>query len=430
MLLKILLCIQKNYLENLTMDVLLDEIESLEAILMDDVRINRNSETGDPITIETTIFPAVDNDSEEQYICVDLQVIPSEGYPDTSPKFNLIKPRGLDDSRLETIKQACVEKLKESQGFPVVFDLIEVVREHLSGSNLPCGQCVVCLYGFRDGDEFTKTECFHYLHSYCLARHLIAARKNHHEEQEKLPAWIRKAAEPFKASCPVCRESIKDDSDSLRLCMPPQELINAPEFQLTDELISLQKKMSNMFIQQKNKGGIIDVEAEVGSVISIEPTDGTAEQDREGEHNGIESRNFAKEERLPMNSNTLNKTKSFGEPSVKHQKPAQNRKQNHCNNEASRSEATPSTNFAPVVSQSQRISSDPTNNNYHHHSNRRHFRGRRSHHNHYHQRSENASHQRPASPPSGQASSPSQQSQSHSQSNSKQHKGFPNASTR
>lgn len=245
---------KKTHQVNLTMDVLLDEIESLEAILMDDVRINRNSETGDPITIETTIFPAVENDSEEQYICVDLQVIPSEGYPDTCPKFNLIKPRGLDDSRLETIKQACVEKLKESQGFPVVFDLIEVVREHLSGSNLPCGQCVVCLYGFRDGDEFTKTECFHYLHSYCLARHLIAARKNHHEEQEKLPAWIRKAAEPFKASCPVCRESIKDDSDSLRLCMPPQELINAPEFQLTDELISLQKKMSNMFIQQKKQG--------------------------------------------------------------------------------------------------------------------------------------------------------------------------------
>lgn len=411
------------------MDILLDEIESLEAILMDDVRINKNSETGFPEIIETTVFPAVDYDSEEQYICVDLQVIPSSGYPDVSPKFNLVKPRGLDDSRLEAIKLACVEKLKESQGFPIVFDLIEVVREHLSGSNLPCGQCVVCLYGFGDGDEFTKTECFHYLHSYCLARHLIAARKNHHEEQEKLPAWIRKASEPFKACCPVCREPIKDDSESLRLALPPQELLNAPEFKLTDDLVNLQKKMTNLFIQQKNRGGIIDIEAEVGSVISIEPTDVATAEEQEPKQNGIEeSKNFLKDDRLQVDQ----KPKSIGETSVRNQKSGtQNRKSNQSNNVGNRSEATASTNFAPVVSQSQRIASDPTNNNYHHHhSNRRHFRGRRSHHHNQHQqqqqqRSENASHPRPISP--------STAGQTSSQSNSKQHKGLVancNATTR
>ncbi|XP_055920369.1 E3 ubiquitin-protein ligase RNF25 [Eupeodes corollae] len=401
------------------MDVLLDEIESLEAILMDDVRINRNSETGDPEIIETTIFPSVEFDSEEQYICVDLQVIPSQGYPETSPKFNLVKPRGLDDCRLDIIRQACVEKLKETQGFPVVFDLIEVVREHLSGSNLPSGQCVVCLYGFRDGDEFTKTECYHYLHSYCLARHLIAARKNHQEEQEKLPAWIRKASEPFKASCPVCRETIKDESESLRACAPPKELINAPEFKLTDELVVLQKKMSNLFIQQKNRGGIIDVEAEVGSVISIEPTHCTTEEQ-------VNSSNYLKD-RLPLDQNALKKSGCSGETSVRNpQTPSSNRKPNQVNNDLSKSEANASTNFSPVVSQSQRIPSDPTNNNYHHHSNRRHFRGRRNHNHHHHrQRSENAANSHAAAHPAPTPAPAGQASQSNT---NKQQKGLPNCS--
>lgn len=124
--------------------------------------------------------------------------MPQLGYPDISPKFQLIKPRGLDDERLNEIENACMKKLSDSLGYPVVFDLIEVIREHLTGSNLPSGQCVICLYGFQDGDEFTKTECFHYLHSYCLARHLIALKKNYMEEQDKLPSWLKKMSDPFQ----------------------------------------------------------------------------------------------------------------------------------------------------------------------------------------------------------------------------------------
>ncbi|XP_055839910.1 E3 ubiquitin-protein ligase RNF25 [Episyrphus balteatus] len=398
------------------MDVLLDEIESLEAILMDDVRIHRNTETNHPQIIETTIFPAVEHDSEEQYICVDLQVLPCDGYPDTSPKFNLVKPRGLDDSRLESMRLACIEKLKETRGFPVVFDLIDVVREHLTGSNLPCGQCVVCLYGFRDGDEFTKTKCYHYLHSYCLARHLLAARKNHQEEQEKLPAWIRKASEPFQASCPVCREAIEDESESLRSCILPKEMINAPDFQLTDELVTLQQEMSKLFIQQKKKGGIIDVEAEVGFVISTEPANTTEEQGNK--HLGIETINYIKEGRLPIDRNPGRKYKCSGETSVQNQKPAQStQKPNYCNKVVDSAEGNTSTNFAPVVSPSQRFASDPKNNNYHHHSNRRNFRGRRNH-NYHHQRSDNASQVRTVIPPPGQASN-----------SNKQQKDLPNCST-
>lgn len=223
-----------------------------------------------PKLIETTIFPVVGEDAEQQYVCVTLQVLPTSGYPEVSPEYKLVRPRGLDDARLTAIKSAIESKLEDSIGFPVVFDLIEVVREHLTDSNLPSGQCVVCLYGFSDGDEFTRTECFHYLHSFCLGRHLNAMRRNYQDEYNKLPAWQQKSAKPFQAYCPVCRENIKDESDSLRCAMPPLELESAPEFTPTPQLRDLQQRMSSLFLQQKCRGAIIDSEAEGGAIISIE----------------------------------------------------------------------------------------------------------------------------------------------------------------
>ena len=233
--------------------------------------------------IDTTVFPEVDGDTDRQYICVTLEVVPTVGYPDISPEFRLLKPRGLDDERLNQIKAACIKKLDESVGFPVVFDLIEVIREHLAGSNLPSGQCVVCLYGFQEGDEFTKTECYHYLHSFCLSRHLSASKRNWQEEQDKLPAWLKKPAELFQPVCPVCREKIRDDADSLKSAQPPAELENAPEFQLTEDLKKLQMKMSNLFLLQKRRGAIIEVGENEGNIISIEPEDQRQDQRKNGD---------------------------------------------------------------------------------------------------------------------------------------------------
>lgn len=251
------------------MDVLLDEIESLEAILMEDVKIIRNEVTDFPEVIETTVLPTVGEDVERQYVSVTLQVMPTTGYPDESPQFKLKNPRGLDDHGINAIENSIKAKLKESVGLPVVFDLIEVVREHLTSSNLPSGQCVVCLYGFQEGDEFTKTECYHFLHSYCLARHIIASRKNYQEEQDKLPAWQQKLSKPYHAVCPVCREQINDEVEPLKNANPPLELENAPKFELTSELKYLQSKMANLFLRQKERGGIIDLDAAI-EVIALE----------------------------------------------------------------------------------------------------------------------------------------------------------------
>lgn len=242
------------------------------------------------------IFPTVGEDIDQQYVCITLQVMPTMGYPDIQPNYRLRNPRGLDDNGIEKIRLSVEEKLKESLGSPVVFDLIDIIREHLTDSNLPSGQCVVCLYGFQEGDEFTKTECYHYLHSYCLARHLEASKKNYQEELDKLPAWQRKTSQPYQvninvnfrfyfeifnlcfccfeqALCPVCRELITDNIEPIRGASPPLELKNAPEFQLTNELKDLQAKMASLFMRQKSRGGIIDLKSEESNVISIDSED-------------------------------------------------------------------------------------------------------------------------------------------------------------
>lgn len=220
--------------------------------------------------IETVVLPTVGEETERQYVCVTLQVMPTLGYPDEQPNYKLRNPRGLDDQGINAIRAAIEKKLVESIGAPVVFDLIDVIREHLTDSNLPSGQCVVCLYGFQEGDAFTKTECYHYLHSYCLARHLNASKRNYQEEQDKLPAWQRKTSKAYQAFCPVCREPIGDDIDALRNAQPPTELENAPTFQLTKDLKGLQVRMANLFMHQKQRGGIIDLNAEESNVISID----------------------------------------------------------------------------------------------------------------------------------------------------------------
>uniref|UniRef100_A0A182Y1N9 Uncharacterized protein n=1 Tax=Anopheles stephensi TaxID=30069 RepID=A0A182Y1N9_ANOST len=251
------------------MDALLDEVESLEAILMEDVHITKTA-SGFPEMIETTVFPTVGEELESQYVCITLQVLPTAGYPDVRPNVKLRNPRGLDDNIIGQIERAVQQKLTESIGQPVVFDLIDLIREHLTESNLPSGQCVICLYGFLEGDEFTKTVCYHYLHSHCLACHINASKRNYEEEIEKLPIWKRKEAKAFQAQCPVCREPIDVEVEPLMRCRPPTERENAPKFQVTDELKSLQAQMNRLFMHQKRRGGIIDLEAEEGNVIAIE----------------------------------------------------------------------------------------------------------------------------------------------------------------
>ncbi|XP_057328636.1 E3 ubiquitin-protein ligase RNF25 [Microplitis mediator] len=239
-----------------------EEIEALCAILLDNEFKIQNNDRGVPDTIEILIVPSTGEDPQLQYVCVTLIVHLVAGYPDVPPEILLKNPRGLDEKTLQMIQSELEVKCQKFLGQPVMFELIELIREHLTQKNLPTGQCVICLYGFRDGDKFTKTECYHYFHSHCLAAHIIAAERYYKEELDKLPQWQQDSAKEFKALCPVCREAISCDIKILRLAPPPIDVETATSFSVSAELRDLQLKMSTLYLHQQQQGGIIDPEAE------------------------------------------------------------------------------------------------------------------------------------------------------------------------
>lgn len=101
-----------------------DEIEALEAILMDDVVITRVGDV--PDSIETVVHPSTGDDIDQQFVRVTLKVKLTPEYPDSSPEVTLRNPRGLDDIILDSIHLQIEEKLADCLGQPVVFELIEV----------------------------------------------------------------------------------------------------------------------------------------------------------------------------------------------------------------------------------------------------------------------------------------------------------------
>ncbi|CAG5045275.1 unnamed protein product [Parnassius apollo] len=114
-----------------------DEVEALQAILMNDVTIKR--EGNKPTIIETIVHPLTGDDTDQQYVCVTLEVKLTPDYPDSSPEVTLRNPRGLDDQLLFTINSQIKEKLAECLGQPVVFELIEVIRQHWRPLGEECG---------------------------------------------------------------------------------------------------------------------------------------------------------------------------------------------------------------------------------------------------------------------------------------------------
>ncbi|CAL4114700.1 unnamed protein product [Meganyctiphanes norvegica] len=244
-------------------EAILEEIEALQAIMMDEVIVHYG-ENDIPNGVECTCVPATAQNVHEQHVRVTLLVKLLPEYPEVSPEIQLRNPRGVDDDVLQKIHKESQRKCEEYLGSPVIYELIEVCRENLTENNTPSCPCAICLYHFTDDDIFTKTNCYHYFHSYCLGRYIKNCQAEAAlEDNQPQPAWMTKVKKLLV--CPVCRDPVTDELNEaeLLMCPPPEDEGNTEEFDANDpELVSLQQQMSELYIKQKEKGGIIDLEEE------------------------------------------------------------------------------------------------------------------------------------------------------------------------
>lgn len=250
------------------------EIEALKAIYIHELEVSVD-ESKRSTCVKVSLHPATADNAEEQYVCLDLVMdIPTE-YPDLLPEITIRNPRGLSDEKIAKIEQDLQDMAHENLGSPMLYQLIEVAKEHLTQENVPCCQCTICLYGFAEGDVFTKTPCYHYFHSHCLARYIRHVLEQiAQEEADKLSptpptAAASSIADDGAASkrvvcCPVCRLSLC--SSLLALAEqehpPPMEQSRQPAFRMTPELHRLQQGMAQLYVRQQRQGGIINVDAE------------------------------------------------------------------------------------------------------------------------------------------------------------------------
>ncbi|NXH10515.1 RNF25 ligase, partial [Bucco capensis] len=125
----------------------------------------------EPWEISITLHPATAQDQDSQYVRFTLVLSVAPQYPNKAPEISIRNPRGLSDEQIQKISQTLRSVAEARLGTEVLYELIEKGKEILTDNNIPHGQCVICLYGFQEREAFTKTQCYHYFHSHCLARY-------------------------------------------------------------------------------------------------------------------------------------------------------------------------------------------------------------------------------------------------------------------
>ncbi|XP_038277605.1 E3 ubiquitin-protein ligase RNF25 isoform X2 [Dermochelys coriacea] len=210
---------------------LLSEVEVLESIYLDELQVSRGKGRSAPWEICITLHPATAEDQDSQYVCFTLVLSVPPQYPNEVPKISIRNPRGLSDEQIQKISQTLGQVAEAGLGTAVLYELIEKGKEILTDNNIPHGQCVICLYGFQEREAFTKTQCYHYFHSHCLARYAQHMEEEIHVQQEEREQHL---APPSK------QEPYRPDAKALQT----------------------QEELQIIYQRQQKKGGIIDPEAE------------------------------------------------------------------------------------------------------------------------------------------------------------------------
>ncbi|XP_078394393.1 E3 ubiquitin-protein ligase RNF25, partial [Cetorhinus maximus] len=237
------------------------EIEVLQSIYLDEISVSQDSSRLHPWEIRITLHPATADDAESQYVCFTLILSLTAQYPDVAPVVSIRNPRGLSDDRIRSIYQTLTELAEESTGGQVLYQLIEKGKEILTNNNIPHCQCVICLDFFQESEFFTKTSCYHYFHSYCLARYIRHSEAElQAQRQQQRPHKRPEQDTEQDVLCPVCREPLTYDLGLLLSAAAPSHALEP--YRPDQESLRKRVELQSIFQRQLERGGIIDPEAE------------------------------------------------------------------------------------------------------------------------------------------------------------------------
>ncbi|KFQ94716.1 E3 ubiquitin-protein ligase RNF25, partial [Nipponia nippon] len=215
----------------------------------------------EPWEISITLHPATAQDQDSQYVRFTLLLSVPPQYPNKAPEISIRNPRGLSDEQIQKISQTLRSVAEARLGTEVLYELIEKGKEILTDNNIPHGQCVICLYGFQEREAFTKTQCYHYFHSHCLARYAQHMEEEILMQQEERGQHLAPSPkQEVGVQCPVCRETLVYDLCALKAAPPPQHPLEP--YRPDAKTLQHQEELRLIFKRQQEKGGIIDPEAE------------------------------------------------------------------------------------------------------------------------------------------------------------------------
>ncbi|XP_051904813.1 E3 ubiquitin-protein ligase RNF25 isoform X3 [Hippocampus zosterae] len=261
------------------------EIEVLQSIYLDDLRVTRTHDRRWEVSL--VLYPSTAEDCGSQFVRLGLTLTLDDQYPCSSPVISIHNPRGLSDDKLSSLQRSLELEAESCVGSPILYQLIEVTavtlylkhdvqpfqpfffnfviqkaKEILTESNIPHGNCVICLYGFKEGESFSKTRCYHYFHSHCLGRY---ARHSEEEirlrQQEMADDKTDTQHQELTVVCPVCREPLTYDLGQLMASAAPQlpELDGAA---IRSKFRQKWQELEKVLDRQRSRGGVIDPEEE------------------------------------------------------------------------------------------------------------------------------------------------------------------------
>ncbi|KAJ8347341.1 hypothetical protein SKAU_G00287420 [Synaphobranchus kaupii] len=238
------------------------EIEVLQSIYLEELRVSPKSDRDWDVSVD--LYPSTAEDCLSQFVRLTLTLTLDSQYPSSPPTISIHNPRGLSDDKLLSVQQCLEAEAQACLGTPVLYQLIEKAKEILTESNIPHGNCVICLYGFKDGEAFTKTSCYHYFHSHCLGRYITHSESELREREKELEedkSRGRMEGEELSVVCPVCREPLTYDLEIL-LNSPAPQFPKAEGTILGTEFQKKWAELQSILERQREKGGVIDPEVE------------------------------------------------------------------------------------------------------------------------------------------------------------------------